>query len=476
MTAMKSGENAVARAISAYPWSLMGFLLLCMVVPKLYEWTYLFWAGRVSANALSVAEQHEFLAIAIEVINEATAVGVLSLVAQANGRRDGVLGALRSGLFIALLGSCLLSLMLWIAPQSCIRVMGTPPALVSASCVYLRLRACGLPFDAVGIVLLTTLKALGRARQALAIVIAGMLLNAGLDVLTISDTRLSLHLGISGMAIGFVLSRAATCVLAAIACRRAVQIRGWDLLAGLSRLAGALPGFLSTGGWAGMDSLVRNLGYAAMLTVLNALDAQAFAAYGLAMTIIWTAILPILALTEGTNIVVGTLFGRQQHREIDRTLLVSLVLAVGIMIVLLLLGVSGWRLVAGFLNPHIEITEASYKVFLSLAVAYLLFAVSQILKSLFIGTGRTVNLFLVSLIVNVLFVLPFVVFARRAGNQVGFTPTIRAFAAGLIFDFLLTVILAVRLRRLLLSSNRTALTTPGTLSIEGGSAFGGSAL
>ena len=238
MTTIKSGDSAVARAISAYPWSLMGFLLLCMVAPKLYEWTYLFWVGRVSANALSVAEQHEFLAIAIEVINEATAVGVLSLVAQANGRRDGVLGALRSGLFIALLGSCLLSLMLWIAPQSCIRVMGTPPALVSASCVYLRLRACGLPFDAVGIVLLTTLKALGRARQALAIVVAGMLLNAGLDVLTISDTRLSLHLGISGMAIGFVLSRAATCVLAAIACRRAVQSQGWDLLAGLSRLAG----------------------------------------------------------------------------------------------------------------------------------------------------------------------------------------------------------------------------------------------
>jgi glycosyltransferase involved in cell wall biosynthesis len=327
MSAIRTSDSAVARALCAYPWSLMGFLLLCMVVPKLYELTYLFWVGRVSANALGIAEQHEFLSIAIEVINESTAVGILSLVAQASGRRNEVLGALRAGLFVALVGSSLLTIMLWIAPQACIRVMGTPPALVSASCSYLRLRACGLPFDSVGIVLLTALKALGRARQAVAIVFAGMLLNAVLDVLTISDTRLSLHLGISGMAIGFVLSRAATCILAAVACKRAVGIRGGDLFTGLTRFVGSLPGFLSTGGWAGMDSLVRNLGYMAMLTVLNALGTQAFAAYGLAMTIIWTAILPILALTEGTNIVIGNLFGQRRQREMEQTLLVSLVLA-----------------------------------------------------------------------------------------------------------------------------------------------------
>ena len=476
MSAIRTSDSAVARALCAYPWSLMGFLLLCMVVPKLYELTYLFWVGRVSANALGIAEQHEFLSIAIEVINESTAVGILSLVAQASGRRNEVLGALRAGLFVALVGSSLLTIMLWIAPQACIRVMGTPPALVTASCSYLRLRACGLPFDSVGIVLLTALKALGRARQAVAIVFAGMLLNAGLDVLTISDTRLSLHLGISGMAIGFVLSRAATCILAAVACKRAVGIRGGDLFTGLTRFVGSLPGFLSTGGWAGMDSLVRNLGYMAMLTVLNALGTQAFAAYGLAMTIIWTAILPILALTEGTNIVIGTLFGQRRQREMEQTLLVSLVLALGVMSVLLLLGVSGWRLAAGILNPHPEIVEVSHQIFVSLAVAYLLFAASQILKSLFIGSGRTVNLFLVSLIVNVLFVLPFVVFARRSAGHAGFAPTVRAFAAGLVFDFVLTVILAVRLRRVLFASSRTLLATPGTLPMAGSSAFKGSEL
>ncbi len=436
--------NYVARARHAYPWSFMGFLFLCMLVPKLYELSWLFWVGRISADALSIAEQQEFLAITIEVINEAAAVGVLSLVARQRGERGHVLGALWAGLCVGLIGSGILAAMLWLAPVFCIKAIGTPPAMVSATCSFLRLKAWGLPFDAAALVLLATLKALGRAKAALSIVVLGTLLNAGLDLWLISDTRFSLHLGITGSALSFVVTKMGVCVLAAALCRSVLQIRLSDVFRGLKS---AWPGFLSAGGWAGMDSLIRNVGYAMLLTVLNALGAQAFAGYGLAMTVIWTGILPVLALTEGTNILVGTLYGLRRYREIDRTLAVSLFLVLGTMGVLILLGLSHWRDAAGFLNPHTEVVNASGQVFWALAFAYVLFALSQILKSLFVGTGQTVNLFLVSVLVNGLLVIPYVIGVRWSGKSPQFGATMQVFGAAMILDFVLTSALAWRVRR-----------------------------
>lgn len=437
-------QNFVGRALHAYPWSFMGFLFLCMLVPKIYELSWLFWVGRMSTDALSIAEQQEFLAITIEVINEAAAVGVLSLVARQRGERRHVLGALWAGLSVALIGSGFLAAMLWLVPGVCIKAIGTPTAMVSATCSFLRLKACGLPFDAAALVLLATLKALRRAKAALSIVVLGTILNAGLDLWLISDTRFSLHLGIMGLALSFVVTKMGVCVLAATLCRCVLQIRLSDVFQGLKS---TWPGFLSAGGWAGMDSLIRNIGYAMLLTVLNALGAQSFAGYGLSMTVIWTGILPILALTEGTNILVGTLYGQRRFGELDRTLAVSLLLALATIGALVLLGLSHWRDAAGFLNPHAEVVDASRQVFLSLAFAYVLFALSQILKSLFVGTGQTVNLFHVSVLVNGLLVIPYVVAVRWSGTSPQFGTTMRVFGAAMILDFLLTSALAWRVRR-----------------------------
>ncbi len=440
-------RSVIVQTLRAYPWSFMGFLFLCLLVPKLYELSWLFWVGRIGADALSIAEQQEFLSITIEVINEAAAIGVLSLVARQTADRTHVLGALWAGLSVCLVGSGLLSAMLWLSPALCIKAIGTPYALVSATCTFLRLRACGLPFDAAALVFLATLKALGRAKHALAIVVLGTLLNAGLDLWLISDTRFSWRLGITGMAVSFVITKVSVCLLAAAFCRSVLQIRSSDVLRGL---AVAWPGFLSAGGWAGMDSLVRNIGYAMLLTVLNALGSQSFAGYGLAMTTIWTGILPVLALTEGTNVLVGSLYGQRRHAEIDRTLVVSLLLVLATMGVLILVGMSNWQGMARFLNPHAQVVSASEQVFHTLALAYVLFALSQILKSLFVGTGRTVNLFVVSVITNGLLVIPYVLFVRWSGKPPRFSTTMSVFGAAMILDFLLTSALAWHVPRSLL--------------------------
>lgn len=437
-------EGSWRSALRAYPWSFMGFLLLCAIVPKLYDMLSIYWLGRISSQALGIAEQQEFLAIAIEVINEAAAVGVLALVAQHAARRDEALEALGSGLTFCLTSAALLALLIWLVPQWFIKAVGTPPQLVADTASYLRLRACGLPFDAAGLVLLTALKALRRGRSALLIVVFATLLNAALDLGLISTVRFSLRMGVAGLALGYVLTKMGLCLVSAITLQRLLAIRSSDLF---GKLRLAFPRFLASGGWAGAESLVRNLGYMVLLTVLNTLGPDAFAGYGLAMTLMWTALLPALALAEGSNIVVGYLYGARQHAQLDRTLGLSLALVLVMMAGWLLLGALYFRSAAQLLTPHPAIAAAAVRVFAVLAVPYVFLALSQILKSVFIGTGQTVSLFLVSLLINALLIIPYALRVRAFGSPPSFGETMGLVAATVLTDFLLTLFLAWRLRR-----------------------------
>jgi len=73
----------------------------------------------------------------------------------------------------------------------------------------------------------------------------------------------------------------------------------------------------SVGGWTGVDSLIRNIGYILVpLSVLNFIGTAPFGGYGLAMTVMWTLIIPVLAITEGTNVIVGNNFGEKRIAEI----------------------------------------------------------------------------------------------------------------------------------------------------------------
>ena len=435
---------------SPYPWGFMGFLILTMAVPRLYSLVNAFWVGRISMHAPAVSEQYEFVALLLEVIHETVSVGVLALVARTffdggrSERKDSV-GIWKAGGISALVLAGGVGLMVFLGTERFTAAVGTQGAIAQETILYLRLRALGIPLEACALVGLTALKSLRRGGMVLGLALLSVCCNILFDLLLLSDFPFSLQWGLQGSALAFLGAQAILLTTS---------------FAMLLRTAGvSLPSFaahpwrchikplFAVGGWSGAESLVRNAGYAGILVLLNSMGTDEYGGYGIAMNILWTALIPVLAVTEGTNVLVGNLLGGSRGESIPRAIRISSLLTALYLGGLGILGFFLWDSVAATFTMNPAMVAYSKTAFLGLMIPYILMGLSWQVKSLFYGTGETRPILLIALMLNGLLTLPFVLAVQRGILGLSFRNVLLYFAAALVMDLLCTLFFGVRVWR-----------------------------
>jgi Na+-driven multidrug efflux pump len=403
---LTSIKSRLATNFKAYQWGFIGFLILAAFIPKIYELTNTFWIGHIGTDSLAITEQYEFLGVSIEIINEMIPFGILTLVAQNFKDREKVIAVLKSGIVLQLIfSSILMSIVLLFTPQF-VSTIGTPSEIVALTKTYLVLKSIALPFDSIAILLLIAVKSMRRGRDVLSLVLFSVILNMVLDLFLISNTSLSLNLGVEGSAIGYVISKATLCMITAVFVVRILNIKIRSI--SLTKWHAMSRSVFSIGGWTGLDSLVRNIGYMMVpLNVLNVIGVNQYGGYGLAMTVMWTLIIPVLAITEGTQVVVGNYYGERNYANLKKALITSLSLVSIAMAIIAVGGVFFWNGLSTFFNQNAEMVNYSTATFWWLIIPYCLFAIGGILKSIFYGTGKTKYIFYVSAICNFGLIIPF---------------------------------------------------------------------
>jgi Na+-driven multidrug efflux pump len=247
-----------------------------------------------------------------------------------------------------------------------------------------------------------------RADLALGIVVANVALNMGLDLFLISSFPFSLRLGLIGVAQGYLVSSIAYSVLALIASIRTVQLRRRAFSA--SDIATQSTQLFKVGGWTGIDSFVRNFFYFFVLQLLNFMGPNQFAGFQLFQKIMWTALIPVIAIAEGTSIRVGNyLKSDLAPKRIPMLLKTSASLAFAIIGGFGLLGLVGIDAMGFAFTSNPDVVYYSRIMFFWQIVPYILFAVAMNLRGLFFGTGKTYYILIISLVLNLLIILPFFV-------------------------------------------------------------------
>lgn len=448
MTTHSSEKNSLIDSFRVYKWSFIGFLIIAALIPKLYELSNTFWIGHVSYEALAITEQYEFLAVTMEIVNETIPFGILALVAQNFTNREKVMSILKTGLIVQIIfSSIFMSIVLLFTPQF-VSTIGTPTEIVSLTRNYLFLKAIALPFEALSVLLLIAIKSMRKGREVLYLVLFSVVLNMILDLFLISDTSLSLHMGVQGAAIGYVISKAALFV---VSVTFAVRILSIDLRSvSFSRWNSMARPVFAIGGWTGLDSLVRNVGYILVpLNVLNIIGANQYGGYGLAMTVMWTVIIPVLAITEGTNVVVGNYYGERNYSHLKKVIATSLFLVSIIMAVIAVGGVFFWNTLSAFFNQNPLMVSYSTTTFWWLIIPYCLFALDGVLRSLFYGTGKTRYIFYASAVVNFGLIFPFWILSKLGLVTASFDNVMALFVIVFAADLIITYLLARRtLRRI----------------------------
>jgi Na+-driven multidrug efflux pump len=202
---------------------------------------------------------------------------------------------------------------------------------------------------------------------------------------------------------------------------------------------------LSIGSWTGLDSLVRNIGYILVpLNVLNIIGANQYGGYGLAMTVMWTLIIPVLAITEGTNVVVGNYYGEQKHTNIKKVILTSLFLVAITMTAIAVGGAFFWNSLSAFFNQNPIMVEYSTATFWWLIIPYFLFGLGMILKSVFYRTGKTRYIFYISAFANFALIFPFWILAKLNIVTASFDNVMALFVIVFAADLAITYLIVRR--------------------------------
>lgn len=445
ITSIEGLKTYLRYIIEPYPWKFMGFIILAMIIPKVYELSNTFWIGKIDASALAITEQFEFLAVSIEIINETIPFGILALISQNFMNRERVIAILKSGIVLQIFFSTIFMLIVIFFTPQFVSTIGTPTEIVSLTKQYLILKSIALPFDSVAILVLISIKSMQKGKEALYIVLFSVILNMLLDLFLISNMNFSLHLGIRGVAIGYVISKIALAIFSLTFIFHILKIKVLDLRK--NNYFSHIKPIFRIGGFTGLDSLVRNFGYILTLMVLNLIGTNAFGGYGLAMTLMWTAIIPMLAIAEGTNVTVGNFFGNKRYIDVDRIIQTSIVLSVGTMFIIGIGGALLWKDISAVMNMNPEIVNYSTQAFWWLIIPYTLFAVSTVTRSIFFGTGQTKYILFTSLLVNILVVLPFIALVRNKVLEATFMNVMLQFVIVFIVDLIIVLTLAKSLRK-----------------------------
>ena len=420
-----------------YPWQFMGFMLLIYFIPKIYELTNIYWIGKISFEALAITEQFEFLSVSIEVVNETIPFGVLALVAQNWKKKENVQKILKAGLILQLCFSLSFMLLILIFMPQFVETIGTPAEIVDTTKIYLGLKAFALPFEAVAFLLLIGIKSMRRGKEALYLVGLSVVLNVILDLFLISDQSFSMHMGIRGVAIGYVISKI---ILAFITFFYLMYILKLKILLFIRRIQfrSLLKPILRIGQWTGADSLTRNLGYIGTLMVLNLIGTNEFGGYSLSMWVMWTLIIPVLALAEGTNVVVGNFYGEKKYNELRKAIYSSIILSFLIMISIAFIGLFTWEGISRFFNPNPDMVYFSLQSYRWLMIPYICFGIGIIIKSFFFGTGQTKYILYISLVANLCIIAPFVILVRVGFISATYTNVMIQFFIVFVEDLIVT--------------------------------------
>ncbi|TFF88712.1 MAG: hypothetical protein EU548_08515 [Promethearchaeota archaeon] len=200
------------------------------------------------------------------------------------------------------------------------------------------------------------------------------------------------------------------------------------------------------GGWTGVDSLVRNVFYFFILQALNFLGPNQFAGFQLFQKIMWTVLIPVIAISQGTSIRIGNYLCEQEPSEKILGLLKTSA-GLGFLIVgtFGILGIFFIDLFGYIFTANPDVVYYSNLMFAWQIIPYILFAVAMNIRGLFFGTGKTYNILIISLLLNIAIILPFVLSINLFPAFQNFLGIMLMYVFVDIVDLLITIILALAL-------------------------------
>jgi MATE family multidrug resistance protein len=269
--------------------------------------------GWYSVPALAAGTIGSTFLFSVFLLGAGFAFAVLPLASEAVGRDDpqGVRRATRMGLWLSsLFGLLSLPVFVWSGPI--LLALGQQPQVAADAQTYLRIAGLGLLPMLITMVLRSHLSALEHARITMWAVLAGALLNVGINWLLIYGNWGFPEMGVAGAAVASVCVNALMAAILLAYATRGPGMARYELLKNLHRPDWPVFARVFRIGWPiGLTHVSESGLFAASAVMMGWLGTVPLAAHGVAIQVASLVFMVHLGLANAVTVRVGQAWGRR---------------------------------------------------------------------------------------------------------------------------------------------------------------------
>ncbi len=319
--------GAVARM--GFP-SMIGF-----AAASLYDIVDMFWVSRLPGAPVAALTFFFPLLFLLTSVNQIAGAGSVAVISRRYGEGDlvGAEAAIKDATILKILLALFVGGLSFLVLEPGLRLVGTTPEAWAQAVAYGRVVLLGLVANFSSYTMFTALRGVGDPRQAMFLMLSGVLLNLALDPLLIFGIGPLPALGVAGAAVASVIAYAFTFAAGLVIFytgRSNVRLR----LAGGPPLSLLRMGrMLRIGIPSGVSSLSFSLGRTVVMPWIAVYGTAVVAAYGVAMRLAGFGIMLIVGMGLGLSALIGQTLGTGDKQRTWETGIASLRFTVAAMAV-----------------------------------------------------------------------------------------------------------------------------------------------
>ncbi|MEF3692598.1 MAG: MATE family Na+-driven efflux transporter [Acholeplasmataceae bacterium] len=383
----------ITRALKQINYRLLMALLLMGLIPTIYTTVRIFLIGQLPGDwGFNIASQLSWINLLYEILQEALILPLFYFIGKAIKNKLELENKFRTGIIFTASIYGMLSLLIIIFALPLIRFMAQDVTLINQTATYIRLETIAAIFMTLVKFSLVTLVVINKEKYLYSVLGLQMVLTILVDVFLVSNTSVSLQLGVNGIAFSNIIVNVFLMVLVYFILRK----EGINLFAKEKLSYGWLKDLSRIGGISGLESFVRNIAFMLMVVrMVNVVGEQG--TFWIANNFIWGwLLLPVLQLGELVKRDCG-----ESESNIEKNTLGYFALTAFI-VVFWVVSIPLWPM---FLRDVLQLSNYQdvYNIALVSLGFYVLFAFNNVIDSIFYGIGKTKYMLFQSIIINTVF-------------------------------------------------------------------------
>jgi Na+-driven multidrug efflux pump len=399
------------------------------LIPTVYTTVRIFFLGQMPGDwGFNIASQLSWINLLYEIVQEALILPLFYFIGKSLINKEELENRVRTGMLLTFLIYSFISIAIMIFAVPLINFMAQSTALIEDTAVYIRLETVANIFSTTvrfAIIVLTTIK---KEKYLYLVLGIQMILSILLDTFFVSSLKVSLNLGVNGIAITNIIVNTILLILVVtilkkenikIFSRKKLEfnwVKEWSKIGGVS----------------GFESFVRNIAFMLMIVkMVNVVGEQG--TFWVTNSFIWGwLLLPVLQLGELIKRDCG-----EEGLQAIKNKSAGYFTITAIIVILWFITVPAWE---PFIRNVMNVGNAHevYSIAIISVGFYVLFAFNNVIDSIFYGLGKTNYMLFQSLVINITFYGTAFILYITGVYEPTLTKIALMFAGGTAMDSVLT--------------------------------------